>query len=115
VPEDRVLEAARTWAEQLRRDYQEVVRVGYFGSYARGDYVPGSDLDVLIELSRSDLPHWRDCAVRYRPDSFPVGMDVFAHTSAELAALRAAGAAFVKTIDAEIRWLAWTGGVISLD
>ena len=105
MPKDRVLEAARTWAEQLRRDYQEVVRVGYFGSYARGDYVPGSDLDVLIELSRSDLPHWRDRAVRYRPDSFPVGMDVFAYTSDALAALRAASAAFIKTIDVEIGWL----------
>lgn len=106
MPEDRVLEAARTWAHRLRRDHQEVVRVGYFGSYARGDYVPGSDLDVSIELSGSDAPHWRDRAVRYRPDSFPVGMGFFAYTSDELAALGAAGAAFIKAVDAEIRWLA---------
>ena len=102
---DRVLQAARTWAEQLGRNHPEVLRVGYFGSYARGDYVPGSDLDVLIELSQSRTPRQADRAAEYRPDSFPVGTDVFAYTSAELADLRAAGTAFVKTIDAEIRWL----------
>src|ERR1051325_6166336 len=37
VPKDRVLAEAQTWAESLRRDHAEVVRVGCFGSYLRGD------------------------------------------------------------------------------
>ena len=105
VPKDRVLAAARPWAERLRRDHPEVVRVGYFGSYARGDYVPGSDFDVLIELAASDIPQWPDRGPGYQPDQFPVGIEVFAYTSDELARMRASGAAFVRTIDAEIHWL----------
>lgn len=112
VPEERVVAEARAWADRLRAGHSEVVRVGYFGSYARGDYVPGSDLDVLIEVSglpeggadeRRPRAHR---AARYRPDSFPVGMDVFVYTTAELAELRARGAGFIRTIDAEFRDLA---------
>lgn len=106
VPKDRVLTAARAWAQQLRHDHPELVRVGYFGSYARGDYVPGSDLDVLIELRRSKEARWRDRGPAYRPERFPVGLDVFAYTSDELAEMRTAKAAFIRTIDAEIQWLA---------
>jgi hypothetical protein len=112
VPRDQVLAAARAWAAHLRRDHPEIVRIGYFGSYARGDYVPGSDLDVLIEVTAiCGVPSGADMrpadrATRYRPESFPVGMDVFVYTSAELAAQRAAGTGFVKTIDREVCWLA---------
>ncbi len=104
VPKDRVVAAARSWAEQLRADHPEVVRVGYFGSYARGDYVPGSDLDVLVELTASDARR-RDRSDRYRPDRFPVGLDLIVYTSGELADARAEGASFVSTIDTEIEWL----------
>ncbi len=100
-----MLDAAQAWVRQLRRDHPEVVRVGYFGSYARGDYVPGSDFDVLLELAKSEVPKWRDRAPAYKPDRFPVGIEMFAYTSDELGRMRAAGAAFIQTIDAEIHWL----------
>lgn len=31
-----------------------VVRIGLFGSYAKGIAVPGSDIDILVELSQPD-------------------------------------------------------------
>ena len=103
------MEAGRAWAQQLHRDQPEVVRVGYFGSYARGDYVPGSDFDVLIELSNgfsaADARRRADRSARYRPDKFPVAMEVHTYTTQELAGMRAAGTSFLQTIDAEIRWL----------
>ena len=36
---------------RLRNEYN-VKRLGVFGSVARGDHRPGSDLDVLIEFSQ---------------------------------------------------------------
>jgi predicted nucleotidyltransferase len=39
--------------------HPEVVRVGYFGSYARGDWGVGSDLDLIIIVDRSDEPFAR--------------------------------------------------------
>ena len=108
VPEERVLAAAREWARRLREDHPEVVRVGYFGSYARGDYVPGSDFDVLTDVSAlaagaaTGGARLADRAVRYRPESFPVGLEIIVYTLAELASLRAAGASFIRAIDAEL-------------
>lgn len=31
-----------------------VIRIGLFGSYANGKATPGSDVDILVELSRPD-------------------------------------------------------------
>ncbi|MFQ5807908.1 MAG: nucleotidyltransferase domain-containing protein [Phycisphaerae bacterium] len=93
---------------RLRQEHPEVLRVGCFGSYVRGDYVPGSDLDVLIEVSAVSAelgPRRADRAGLYTPESFPVGVDLFVYTSEELAAQRAAGTGFVRTIDREILWL----------
>lgn len=105
VPKDRVLAAARQWVADLRGSRPGVVRVGYFGSYARGDYVPGSDFDVLIEVADSDIPYWRDRGPHFYPAGFPVGIELFVYTSAELARLRAAGDAFLRAVDAEIKWI----------
>jgi predicted nucleotidyltransferase len=111
VPEQRVVAAARAWAAALQATHPEIVRIGYFGSYARGDYVPGSDLDVLIEVSAltaeggSKRRSAAERATPYRPDSFPVGVDVFVYTTAELGELRAAKAGFIRTIDTEFRLL----------
>lgn len=48
--------ALRRWAARVARARPEVLRIGYFGSYARGDWGVGSDLDVVIIVRRSDKP-----------------------------------------------------------
>lgn len=105
APKEQVVDAARTWAGQLMRERPEVVRVGYFGSYARGDYVPGSDLDVLIELSASDQDRWVDRVADYRPAGQAVPVDVFPYTTAELDEMRRSRHEFLQTILDEIAWL----------
>lgn len=65
-----------------RPDVEEVV---VFGSFEKGTYAPGSDLDVLIILSHADRPVW-DRAGDLRPPRFPVPLDLFAFTRDELVA-----------------------------
>ncbi len=48
----RLADAART----LKSHDDNVVSVWLFGSLARGDYLPGSDADVLIVLKSGDQP-----------------------------------------------------------
>lgn len=45
--------ALRRWAREMARQRPELRRVGYFGSYARGDWGPGSDLDVVVVIASS--------------------------------------------------------------
>lgn len=75
--------ALRAAAGQLAASTPELSRVGYFGSYARGDWGVGSDLDVIIELSSSDLPFERR-AVAFDFTGLPVGAEVLVYTAEEL-------------------------------
>jgi predicted nucleotidyltransferase len=39
--------ALREWTREQARLHPELLRLGYFGSYARGDWGVGSDLDLF--------------------------------------------------------------------
>lgn len=86
--------------ERLAKRYPEIEQVWLFGSLARGDAVPGSDADLLVVLTDSQLP-FLDRSVRYQPDFCGVGVDVLAYTRAELASLQAEGHAFLRQAQAE--------------
>ena len=82
-PDAKVVdEAARRWAEDLRRAEASVVAVGYFGSYARGDWGVGSDLDMVVIVEDSREPFERRAA-RWDATGLPVPADVLVYTSAE--------------------------------
>lgn len=74
-------------AARLRAEHPEVVRVLWFGSWVTGRPTPGSDVDLCLILSASDKP-LRDRAADFLPVGFPVGIDLFAYTQAELERLR---------------------------
>ena len=65
-----------------RADIEEIV---VFGSFATGTWVPGSDLDVLIVL-RHAADAVRDRIPSLLPGRFPVPVDLFPFTRAELTA-----------------------------
>jgi len=77
------LERLRAAAERLGSTFPEVEEVWLFGSLARGDAVPGSDADVLVVLSRSEIP-FLERPVRYRVEQCGIGVDLFAYTREEL-------------------------------
>src|SRR5438132_2078201 len=52
----QVDEAVRRWARASGALHPGVRRLGYFGSYARGDWGVGSDLDLVAVVDESDEP-----------------------------------------------------------
>src|SRR5207237_604666 len=78
-----VISAFRAWAEAEAAARPEVERIGYFGSYARGNWGVGSDLDVVVVVDSSDEPFMRR-ALAWRPESLPVLVDLLVYTTAEL-------------------------------
>jgi predicted nucleotidyltransferase len=97
--------AVRTWARNLVGSDRNVVAVGYFGSYARGDWGPGSDLDVVILVRSSDAP----LVGRIAPGDatlLPVPTDVLTYTPDEWRQLGARGGRFAETLARELRWVA---------
>ena len=61
---------------------EEILAIILFGSLARDRFGVGSDVDVLILWQDSDRP-FLDRIVLYRPQRFPVDIDVFPYTLAE--------------------------------
>jgi len=80
---EAVWRALRSLVSRLAKDHPEVLKVAVFGSVARGEAVPGSDVDLLLVLASSDLP-FTERFNKYRPERFPLGVEVFAYTQSEM-------------------------------
>ena len=76
-------------------------RIVVFGSYARGEAGPDSDLDLFIEMESSLRPPERGIAVRrvLRNVRFP--LDVFVYTPKEVADARRTFGNLMSYVDAE--------------
>lgn len=97
-----VLAAARAWAERLAASEPAVERIGVVGSYARGDWGVGSDLDVVVIVTESPLSFERRAA-RFDTAELPVPVDLLVYTSAEWERMVADGR--LARLAAEARWL----------
>ncbi|MBI4289279.1 MAG: nucleotidyltransferase domain-containing protein [Chloroflexi bacterium] len=95
--------AARAWAKEVAGARRDVVRIGYFGSYARGDWGVGSDLDLVIMLDRSLLPFHRR-SLEWDATVLPVPADVLVYTQEEWETLEREGG-FPRSIGREIVWI----------
>jgi predicted nucleotidyltransferase len=90
-----VIEKLKIVAGQIKMNHPEIDAVLLFGSLARGEAVPGSDADLLVILSSSDLP-FMDRIPFYFPTGLPVGVDLFPYTRDEVDRMVAAGNHFIK-------------------
>lgn len=95
--------AVRAWAKQTAERHPEVVRIGYFGSYARGDWGVGSDVDVLVLVQLSPTPFERRGS-RWAAVDLPVPADVLVYTLAEWESLEPSGR-WRQTLAAEVVWV----------
>jgi len=93
--------AARRWAEAAAHR-PGIVRIGYFGSYARGDWGVGSDLDLVIVVERSDVPFERR-ACAWDLTALPVPAEALVYTTEEWRSL--AGTRFGRTLASECVWI----------
>ena len=100
----RVHRAVETWARQQRIARPELLRVGYFGSYARGDWGVGSDVDLIAIV--------RECAEPFdrRPLSWdllglPVPAEILIYTEPEFRAAVERRDRFGRTLTSEVVWV----------
>lgn len=91
------------WAEDVTKRRGEILRIGYFGSYARGDFGFGSDLDLIIILERSDLP-MAERAAEWDTTGLPVPADLLIYTRDEWLSMKERGR-FYDTVMREAVWV----------
>ena len=81
-----------------------VVRLGYFGSYARGDAGVGSDLDLIAVIEHTPEP-FIGRAVSWELEDLPVPAEILVYTREEWQALSARGGRFADTLRRESVWI----------
>jgi uncharacterized protein len=96
--------AAREWAARLAAARPDVLRVGYFGSYARGDWGVGSDLD-LVAVVAEPLPPGATAGRDWDTTALPVPADLLVYAEAEFRALVASDRRMGQVLREEVVWV----------
>lgn len=99
-----VEEALRAWAAQEAPRHPGLLRLGWFGSYARGDAGVGSDLDLIAVVAASGEALERR-SLAWDLFSLPVPAEILIYTRAEWEQMKQQGGRFIRTIEREARWL----------
>jgi predicted nucleotidyltransferase len=70
-----------------------------YGSYARGEVNPGSDLDLLVVVSQSDQSFFERGAIAYRAlRDVPLPLDIQVYTQSEFDARASLPVSFERTV-----------------
>ncbi len=99
-----VLGALKGWSQEAAERRRDLIALGYFGSYARGDEGFGSDLDLIAVVETDNQPA-TERNVDWPTETLPVPTDLLVYTADEWSRLQAEGGRFARTVNAEARWL----------
>jgi uncharacterized protein len=103
-PDKQVVDqAVRVWAPRLGHEHPGILGIAYFGSYARGDWGVGSDLDIVIIVAASDRS-FEERGQDFDTGALPVPTDVLVYTLAEWGILRQKQP-FVRRLLREAVWV----------
>lgn len=100
--------AAQAWAARQQRERPDLLRLGIFGSYARGDAGVGSDLDLVAIVRESREPFVRRAA-GWDVTALPVPAELLVYTTAEWEQLQSRGGRFAQMLQHETVWILGAG------
>jgi predicted nucleotidyltransferase len=94
----------RRWIGDEAVKHSGLCRVGYFGSYARGDWGVGSDIDLIAIVSKSSEPFDRR-NLSWDVSALPVAADLLVYTLEEWNKLERESGLFIRTLNREAVWI----------
>lgn len=92
------------WSVKLIKERDDVTRIGYFGSYAKGNWGVGSDLDLIVILEESDEPFERR-GIGFDTSSIPVPTELLVYTRKEWKKMKEEKSRFYRTVSPEVIWI----------
>jgi len=101
---ETVLSAFEQWIQSLAQNRTDIIQIGCFGSYARGDWGVGSDLDIVIILNQSNLP-FEKRNEGWQEERLPVPTDLIIYTQEEWERMKAENSSFFSRINRETKWV----------
>ena len=95
--------AMRLWTAEQVRVRPELVRLGYFGSYVRGDWGVGSDLDVIAIVTQTAEPFERR-PLEWDLTGLPVPAEIVVYSLPEWEKLEQGNMRFFRMLDRDVVW-----------
>lgn len=97
VDYNALLEKLRTLAGSIRKQCPEAEKILLFGSFAKKNYTPESDVDILITVTYTDLPfiQRRDAFIDFFT-SIPFDINLHVYTKDETQKMLRDNNAFLK-------------------
>lgn len=99
---DTLLDLLKNASRRIKESYSIVNRVLLFGSFAKGNYTPESDVDIVIVVKQINEPFLE------RSDPFlnffnelPFDINLMVYTEEEIEKMLAEGNCFIKNVLAE--------------
>lgn len=96
--------SVRGWAQEAVTSREGIIKLGYFGSYARGDWGVGSDLDLVVIVDHATEPFERR-SLTWDLSPLPVPSELLVYTSTEWKLLQKKGGRFARTLEQETVWV----------
>ena len=96
--------SARAWSAKQVQSLPGVLRLGYFGSYARGDWGVGSDLDLIAVIMNTSDPFERR-SLKWDLNGLPVPADLVVYTLQEWEYLQNKNTKFARMLREETIWI----------
>jgi predicted nucleotidyltransferase len=96
--------AVRSWSREQVQQQPQIVSLGYFGSYARGNWGVGSDLDLIAVVDDSREPFERR-SLHWDLQEMPVPAEILVYTAAEWEALQSKDDKFSRMLAREVVWV----------
>ena len=96
-------QAVRSWSIEQSLHRPALKRLGYFGSYTRGNWGVGSDLDLIAVIDNTSEPFERRL-LNWDLSSLPVPADILIYTLTEWQELKKRSDKFSRMLDSEVIW-----------
>ena len=104
-PNRAQIEAAlRDWAAIAIKEHPETVRLGYFGSYARGDWGVGSDLDLIVVVAETHIP-FEKRSLSWDLSQLPIPAELLIYSQSEWRQMQMEQGRFARTLAHETIWI----------
>jgi predicted nucleotidyltransferase len=91
---------------RIKKSNRSVKRIFLFGSFQKGNYTPGSDVDILITLGATPIKFLkrRDHFIDYF-DAIPLDVNLIVYTEDEIQKMMNSNNHFIKNVMATAREL----------
>jgi uncharacterized protein len=101
---ETVVCALKEWVVENASSHPELLRVGYFGSYAKGSWGVGSDVDILLILEHSEKT-FIERGSSWDLRGLPVPAELIIYTQEEWEGMKERDEPFYRQLSREVVWI----------